>query len=298
MAMVVAACVPEDSSTEALTVVVTTTVLGDVVRSVVGDRAEVEVLMPIGVDPHDFQVSARQAQAIQLADLVVANGLGLEEGLRQVLASAEADGANVFEVGPLLDPESMARGTCDPSSDEHSEESGCDPHIWLDPLRMAQAANLIAEQLDRVDSSQDWAAAARDFEEVLIGADAEIAQTLSAIPEANRVLVTNHDALGYFAERYGLDVIGTVVPGGSTLGEPSSAELAALVATIREHNAKAIFVESTQPQALAQAVADEVGFDIAVVELFTGSLGEEGSGAETLVGLLKTNAKLIAGALS
>lgn len=298
VALFLSACVPGSDSEDMLKVVVTTTILGDVVRNVVGERAEVEVLMPVGVDPHEFQVSARQAQAIQTADLVVANGLGLEASLVQVLDSARSDGANVFEIGPLLQPVSMNRGECDPTSDDYSEESGCDPHIWFDPSRVARAAMLIAEQVDRIDASGDWGAAAAEYGEVLMGTDAEIAQILAAIPEANRVLVTNHDALGYFAERYGLIVIGTVVPGGSTLGEPSSAELAALVATIREYRVTAIFAESIQPAVLARAVADEVGSSVVVVELYTDSLGAEGTDADTLVGLLITNARLIAGALS
>lgn len=298
VAVVAAACAPDETPSGDLSIVVTTTVLGDVIRNIVGEGADVEVLMPTGIDPHDFQASAQQVRAIQLADLVVANGLGLEEGLRQVLASAELDGANVFEIGPHIDPESMTRGSCDPSSDEHSEESGCDPHIWLDPVRMAQAAGLLANELNDVDPSQDWAAAAKKFAEMLLTVDTEIKETLAVVSDENRILVTNHDAFGYFAERYEFDVIGTVVPGGSTLGEPSSAELAALVATIREHNAPAIFVETTQSRALAQAVAAEVGYEIAVIELYTGSLGSPETGADSLIGLLKTNAKLIAGALS
>ncbi len=110
--------------------------------------------------------------------------------------------------------------------------------------------------------------------------------------------MTNHDALGYFAARYDFVVVDTVVPGGATLGEPSSDELARLVQNIRSEAVKAIFAETTEPTALAEAIAAEVGSDVAVVELFTGSLGGTGSGAESLIELLESNAERIAAALS
>jgi zinc/manganese transport system substrate-binding protein len=121
---------------------------------------------------------------------------------------------------------------------------------------------------------------------------------LADIPASRRKLVTNHDSLGYFADRYGFEIIGAVVPGGSTLGDPSSAELAGLVEKISSAGVPAIFAETTEPTALAEAVAREVGDDVVVVELYTGSLGEQGSGADTLIGMLLTDAGRIAGALT
>ena len=127
--------------------------------------------------------------------------------------------------------------------------------------------------------------------------DADISATLSAIPEGDRVLVTNHDALGYFAARYGFEIAGTVIPSGTTLAEPSSAELAALVEEIQQRGVQAIFAETTEPSTLADAIAAEAGEAVQVVELYTGSLGEAGTGADTLIGMLLTNAQRIAGAL-
>ena len=111
-------------------------------------------------------------------------------------------------------------------------------------------------------------------------------------------MVTNHEAFGYFADRYGFEVVGVVIPGGSTLADPSSAELAELVEVMTEENIDVIFGETVEPSALGDAVAAEVGADVEVVELFTGSLGSSGSGAETYVDMVRTNTALIAEALS
>ena len=255
------------------------------------------MLLPIGADPHDYQASARQVAAIQEADLVIANGLGLEEGLADVLESAAADGANVLTVAPLLDPLPFGAGH-DDDARTMRPRPGDDPHVWLDPLRMAAATRIVAEELSKVDDSVDWTARGNAYADALTTADEEIQATLDVVPPANRKLVTNHDALGYFASRYGFEVVGVVIPGGSTLAEPSSAELTELVSVVEREQVRAIFAETTNPEVLADAVAAEAGGDVIVVELFTGSLGEPGSGADTLIEMLTTNAQRIAQALS
>lgn len=278
-------------------VVVTTNLLGDVVRNVAGDDARVEVLMPLGVDPHDFEPSSRQASLVAEADLVVANGLGLEEGLEDVIDAARGDGALVLEVAELVDPLRFAEQ--DAGDDGGEDEPGdLDPHVWMDPIRMAQAARLIADRLADIDSSVDWEARAETYAAQLEAAHERIDALLSAVPSDRRLLVTNHEALGYFASRYGFEVVGVVIPGGSTLAEPGSEELAALVALIDELNIRAVFAESTEPSTLARAIADEADHPVTVVTLRTESLGEPGSPAGTLIGMLEENARLIADALS
>jgi zinc/manganese transport system substrate-binding protein len=270
-------------------VVATTTILGDVVANVVGDDAQVEVLMPVGAAPHDFQASAAQIAELNRADLVISNGLGLEAGLEDVLEAAAADGVPLFEVGPQLDPIDLETG---------QDHRGVDPHVWLDPLRMAAAALLIAAQLTDIEASIDWTTRAEEYADELNQTDQEIIDELSAIPGETRRLVTNHEALGYFAHRYDFEVVGVVIPGGSTLADPSSARLAELVEAMRREGVTVIFGETTEPGALAEAVAAELGGEVEVVELYTESLGEPGSGAETLIDLLKTNAALITEALA
>ncbi len=170
--------------------------------------------------------------------------------------------------------------------------------MWLDPVRMAEAGRIIAAELAAIDPTTDWPARAEVYAAEMLAVDAQIREILEAVPPGQRKLVTNHDSLGYFAARYDFDVVGAVIPGGATLADPSSADLAALVAAIEREAVPAIFVETTEPTDLADAVAAEIGADVAVVELYTGSLGAPGSGADSLPGMLLTNAMRIAAALA
>jgi zinc/manganese transport system substrate-binding protein len=294
-AMTLSACGTATSGSDSPRIVVTTSTLGDLVSNVVGSDATVEILMPIGADPHSFAPSSRQVAALSDADLVVTNGLGLEENFADVLEGVISDGGSVLDLGSMLDP--IPFGKEDEDQDEDDDHT-LDPHIWMDPLRMAEAARLVAEALSEVDNEVDWSARADSYSEDLNELHTEIEGMLSAIDDSERFLVTNHDALGYFAARYGFEVIGTVIPGGSTLGDPSSEDLASLVATMRELGVNVVFAETTRPSVLAEAVAAELGGEVQVVELFTGSLGEPGSGAETLIDMLRLDATRIAETLT
>jgi len=194
--------------------------------------------------------------------------------LALVLGRLAADGVRVLEVAPLVTPLPFPGGVT------------LDPHVWLDPVRMADAARIVAAALADVDPAAGFTSRGATVAAELLAADAEISDVLAGIPVERRLLVTNHETLQYFAARYGFTVIGVVVPGGSTLAEPSSAELAALVEVIRTHHMPAIFVETTSPSDLAAAVAAEVGTSVQVVELHTESLGEPGSPESSLAGML------------
>ncbi len=294
------------------TIVVSTTIWGDVVSSLVGDEATVEVLMPIGADPHEFEPSSRQIAAVQSADLVVVNGLGLEAGLLGAIEAAEADGANVLEVAPSMDPIPFggAEGeVCDPDGEHHHDEEAhdedghdeslpaCDPHVWMDPQRVAIAVGLIVDELETLESDVDWQAAEAIYLNEIADVDAQVAATLDSVHPDDRELVTNHESLGYLAERYGYEVVATVVPGGTTLGSASSAQIAELVATMEAHDIRVIFADTSSPDDLAEAVSAELGGEVSVVELFTGSLGDAESGADTLPGMWLANANRIASAL-
>lgn len=300
LGLIAVGCAPASSpNPETTTVVATTTVLGDMASTIVGDDAVVETLMPPGADPHDFQPSSQQVALINGADLVIVNGLGLEEGFSDVIQGAEADGVNVLEVGPSIDPLPFGESTgeCDPRLAVESAGS-CDPHFWNDPIRAAAAAEAIGQALSEVDPSTDWEANASAYANELRDLGHEIESMLAGIPESNRKLVTNHDALGYFAHRYGFEIVGVVIPGGSTLAEPSSSELAALVEVMEQENVRVIFAETISPTVLADAVAAEIGEDVEVVELYTDSLGPPGSGAQTLIDMLRLDAERISAALS
>lgn len=275
-------------NSEGPTVVVTTGILGDMVANVVGDLAEVEVLMPPGTDPHDFEPSAQQVAQMEDAALVVANGLGLEAGLTETLDAVAADGGTVLSLGEQLSPIPFAGDTDSP-----------DPHFWMDPDRMASSARLVAEELAAATDlpEDELLANATAYGEEIALADEAIQEALFSVPEQRRTLVTNHEAFGYFAERYGYEIVGTVIPGGSTQAEPSAGELADLAAAIGAAGVPAIFSDTSSSDAFASTLADEVGSDVEVVALYSESLGEPGSGADTYIGLITTNADRIAAAL-
>lgn len=285
-------------------VVVTTTILGDLTRELIGDLGDVEVLIPAGTDPHEFEASAQQIAHVHNANLVVANGLGLEQSLSRSLDDARNEGVHVLEVGPHLNPiaiggsEAGARGPVATSS-ASATVSNPDPHVWMDPDRMARATHLIADALAAAGlDNTSVQARAQELATRIAKADEEVQSTLATIPDDRRLLVTNHDSMGYFADRYGFRIVGAVIPGGSTLAEPSAQDLASLTQTIKSLRVPAIFAETTQPTRLADTLARETGSDVRVVVLYTESLGPAGSGADHYTGMITTNAHLIADALS
>jgi len=291
-------------------VVVTTSILGDMVSEVVGDQAEVEVVMPLGTDPHEFQTSARQVQAMVEADLLVINGAGFEEGMLDAIENAEESGTPWFAFADHVDliaptdqhdeeEGASAGGDHGEAGDEH-QDGGDDPHIWTDPTRMITAVEAFGEraaELDGVDAQAVESQAAAYVAD-LRALDSEIERTLAAIPADQRILVTNHEVFGYFADRYGFEIVGAVIPSLTTNAEASAADLAELADVVSAERVPAIFAEATRSTQLADTLAQAVGGDVEVVELFTESLGAPGSGAETYMGMMRTNADLVADALS
>lgn len=302
LSVTIAACATGNpSGDDGVLVVATTSILGDIASNVVGDEGIVEFLIPLGGDSHDFSPSAQQTARLTEADLVVANGLNLEESMVDVLGTAQADGAVVIELAPLVDPIPFTGpehedevGHEDEGEDEHG---GKDPHFWNDPIRVGDAALALAAELMASHPDGGWQERAEAYADEMEATDTAISALVDDVPEGLRKLVTNHEAFGYFASRYGFDIIGVVIPGGSTLAEPSSAELAELVEVMEHEAIRVIFAETSRPTALADAVAAELGEDVQVVELFTESLGPRGSGAETISEMLITNAERIAAAL-
>lgn len=302
--MAVAACGDGGTSTGGgggPRIAVTNTILGDVVRNLTGDLATVEVVVPSGADPHEFQPSARQVAVLRDADVVVANGAGFEEGLEGAIGAAEDDGAVVFEAIEHVAPLTTEAG----EDGEHHEDDGhghgpVDPHFFTDPARMATAteelAGVLTEEVPALATTEfrDRAAA---YVDELRALDAEVEATLAVVPPERRKLVTDHDVLGYFGERYGFEIVGAVVESSTTQAAPSASDLDDLAATLRAEDVPAVFVDTSAAQSLADTLAHEVG-DVTVVELFIESLGDAGSGADTYAGMVRTNASRIAGALA
>ncbi|MBF4563678.1 zinc ABC transporter substrate-binding protein AztC [Plantibacter sp. VKM Ac-2876] len=269
-------------------VVVTTNILGDVVGGLVGDQAEVMTLMPPDADPHSFEISARQAARITGAQLLVSNGLGLEEGLTQHLETAADEGVPIVEAGSLVDALETASGATD-------------PHFWTDPTQMTSVVDgvteALLEEIPTLDAAELQANAATYTAE-LEALDAEMADAFAAIPAEQRKLVTNHHVFGYLAARYDFQVIGAVIPSGTTLAAPSASDLDELSTAIEEAGVRTIFADSSQPDRLVQVLADEADVDVAVVPLFTESLTAESGDAPTYLTMMRANTERIATGLS
>jgi zinc/manganese transport system substrate-binding protein len=256
------------------TIVVTYSVLGAIVRDLVGDAATVVVPMPNGQDPHEWEPSAKDIETIMKADLVVQNGLGLEGGLEKTLAQAGAAGVKFFTAADHITVREVRAGEGLPTGDPDQAAGADDPHLWMDPLTVRDIVAPLAGQL-RADLSLDRIAQATDLQARLAALNQSIADEVSPIPAANRKLVTGHESLGYFAQRYQFTLIGAIVPGLTSQAEVSAKDLAALKQLIKEHQVRAIFTELGTPAAVAKAISQETG--VRVVELTTHGLPSDGS---------------------
>ncbi|MGX1932901.1 zinc ABC transporter substrate-binding protein AztC [Microbacterium resistens] len=286
LVLALAGCAAPSSSGTRPQIVVTTNILGDVVRAVAGDQADVTTLMKPNADPHSFEISAQEAALLGTADLAVSNGLGLEEGLQQHLDRAAESGVDTVVAGNAI--EVLAYG---PEND-----GAPDPHFWTDPQRMVDVVDALEDALAGIDGIDEGAirAHADAYRAELADLDAEMTTAFSAIPEDHRALVTNHHVFGYLADRFGFRIVGAVIPGGTTLAAPSAADLRDLAAAIEEAGVPTIFAESSQPDRLVQVLAREAGIRVDVVELFTESLTGPGEGADTYLTMMRTNTERIA----
>ena len=287
-----------------VTIVATTTMLGSVTSSITACAGgTVTTLMPAGTDPHSFAPSSQQVTAIVKAKLVVANGLELEKKKKKVFESAAKDGATIYEVGPELSPIPFEHHDHDhegehkegeEKKDEAGHEHTTDPHFWLDAARMATAATKIGDKLAEVTGDSAYRDCAAKTAEDLQKLDAEIAAKMASIPKDKRVLITDHEAFGYFSAKYDFELAGVAIAGGSTEAETNSANVAELVETIKEKKIPVIFSNTTISPKLMESIAHEAGTTINVVPLFVDSVGPAGSGAENYSDMMRKNAELIA----
>jgi zinc/manganese transport system substrate-binding protein len=256
------------------TIVVTYSILGSIVRDLVGDQATVVVPMPNGQDPHEWEPSAKDIETIDKADLVVQNGLGLEGGMEKTLQQAQTAGVKFFTASDHVQVRYVGAGEGIPSGDPDQAIGAADPHLWMDPTAMKAVELALAAQL-RTDLGLDVSGRAQDLASRLNGLDSEVAATVATLPEANRRLVTGHESMGYFARRYGFKLVGAIIPSLTTQAEVSASDLAALKQLIQDNHVKAIFTELGTSPAVAQAIGRETG--VKVVELTTHDLPDDGS---------------------
>lgn len=267
-------------------IVVTTNILGDITRQVLGSQAHVTTLMRPDADPHSFEISAREAALMDSADLVVSNGLGLEEGLQQHIDRAAAAGAPMLVAGQVITVVPYRSGEA---------EGTPDPHFWTDPAAVLTVVNELeaaASRIQGIDAGQ-LAADADAYRKQLTQLDEDMVEAFATIPAARRSLVTNHHVFGYLASRFGFQVVGAVIPGGTTLAAPSAGDLRQLSQAIRQAGVSTIFAESSQPDRLVQVLASEAGVNVHVTELFTESLTRPDGEAPTYVDMMRANTQRI-----
>ncbi|MGV9310727.1 zinc ABC transporter substrate-binding protein AztC [Streptomyces sp. NPDC003691] len=278
-------------------IVVTTNILGDITREIAGDEAEVTVLMKPNADPHSFGLSAAEAATLEQADLVVFNGLGLEENVLRHVDNARRAGVPVFEAGAAADP--LTYRPADGGS--HRGKGEPDPHFWTDPDRVRKAARLIADRItEHVDGVDGNAvrANARRYEHRLVDLTSWMTRSFDRIPRDRRALVTNHHVFGYLADRFGFRVVGAVIPSGTTLASPSSSDLHSLTRAMRDAGVRTVFADSSRPRRLAEVLREEMGGDVRVVELYSESLTGKGGGADTYLSMMRANTEALAEGLT
>ena len=261
-----------------LKIVATYSVLGSLVKELEGEEARVTVSVPNGMDPHEWEPSARDIEAIYRADIVVRNGLEFESGLGKVFSEAERRGVRFFTAADYVDVRYIdSDDDCDHDHDDHGHghESGApDPHLWTDPLAMKAVIAALADELyssfglDVIDQAENLCTRLDSLDNV-------IRIYLSTVPESNRKLVTGHESLGYFAHQYGFRLIGAIIPSLTSQAEVSAADIVALKRLITENEVSVIFTEMGTSPAVASAVSRETGARL--VEINTHLLAEDGS---------------------
>jgi ABC-type Zn uptake system ZnuABC Zn-binding protein ZnuA len=286
---------------EKLSVVVTTTIVADVVSHIGGDVIELTTLIPFGVDPHVYEPTPRDYRAVAEANVVFINGFGLEMFMGDILEQV-ADEAPIVSLSEGVEVFQFSGGELfedahDDGGLHEGEEGGADPHVWFDPFSVVVWVENASQALGALDPvhAELYNANAQEYSRQLNELDRWIEGQVERVAEDDRLLVTDHLIFGYFARRYGFQMVGAVVPAYSTAAQPSAQEIANLEDTIRGKQVKAVFVGPTANRKLIDRVAEDTG--VKLVTLYTASLSETGLPAGTYLDFMKYNVGEIVGAL-
>ena len=268
-----------------LQVAATTPQVADIVREVGGPQVSVDQVIRPGVDSHDYELRPSDVAGVTDARLLFTSGLGLDGWADRLLADSGSD-ARVVDLSAGLPVRRASAGEPD-------------PHWWHDPRNLQAAATRAQLALSRADpaAARGFARRASAYRARIRRTDAAIRRCLEKIPASRRIVVTDHDALGYFTDRYGVTVVGAIFPATSTQGQASAGEVAALEQAIRDRQVKAVFPESTLNSALARRIAADTGAATGD-PLFADSLGKPGSGEATVLDAMRANAEALAEGLS
>jgi ABC-type Zn uptake system ZnuABC Zn-binding protein ZnuA len=286
-------------------VLATAPFLAEIAQNVAGDRLTVASLLPSGIDPHGFEPSPSDAARVANSQVLIINGGGFEEFVESLLENAGGERL-VIEAAHGLDDRAADEDHDDEDEADHDEDEAAedehghegDPHFWLDPSNVIQYVKNIRAGLTQFDpeGADVYAANAESYIAQLEELDAWIQAQIEQIPSERRLMVTNHESFGYYADRYGLTIIGAVIPSVATGASPSARELSRLIEQIRDTGAPAIFLETGANPRLAEQVASETGAKIAP-ELYSHSITPAGGAAPTYIDMMKYNTQVIVDAL-
>jgi ABC-type Zn uptake system ZnuABC Zn-binding protein ZnuA len=297
----------DDAGGDGPNVVATTGIVADVVEAVAGPDVEVEQVIPDGSSPHDFELSAQDRQLVEEADLLVASGAGLEAGipLDEVDAPEWTLSDHVGQLLPFEEAgehehaeEEHAAGEVaeeeEHAAEEEHEHGAGDPHVWMDPTRVATTLPSLADALTEADPSgaSGYDQRAQAYAKKLERLDTELERTLASIPDSDRELITSHDSLGYFADRYGFEVVATAFPASGPEAEASAGLIDEVEDAVREHDVPAVFAQQEDDPETLRLIADETG-----VEIEEGLIIESPGTAGSYEEMLREDAALIAAAL-
>ena len=282
-----------DTKQDPIRIVATTGMVTDIVRQVVGGRGEVEGLIGADVDPHLFRPTRSDVQRLMNASVIFYNGLLLEGQMTDTLVRAATAGRKVFAVTELLDASFLLEA--------EDYENAFDPHVWMDPRAWMKAVEVVRDSLAELDPAGKFTYEqnAAAYLEELADLDAYARRVLETVPENKRVLVTAHDAFGYFGRRFGFEVVG--IQGISTESEAGVRDIERLVDMLVTRGIGAVFIESTVPDRAVRAViagAAARGHTVRIGgELFSDAMGEAGTYEGTYIGMIDHNVTTIANAL-
>lgn len=292
---VVAACGGTSSSPSApasgFRVVATTSVFADLARLALGDTVQIDSIVPAGIDVHTFEPAPSDAAKIAAADLILMNGLGLDDWVGSLIEAAQQSDANVLRLGEGLD---VSDAWIYLASSEASAEPAYDPHVWLDPNGAALYVHRIAERVtqERPDLAIALKASSTEGLQSIKALDAEVGAIFAAIPAERRKIVTFHDAFGYYARAYDITIVGVAI--ASPGQDPSAREIAALIDAIRASGVTTVFSEVQFPSKVLNSIAAETGATV-LADLYSDALGA--APGDTYIGAMRANATAIAASM-
>ncbi len=268
-------------------VIATKSFLGDIAQNVAGNRLQIETLLPVTIDPHEYQPTPQDVTKLAHAEVLIVNGLGYETWLQKTMESLGGQRQMIVTTNGLT-----------PISDPSGGLSGADPHMWMNPLNTINYVNQIRDGLIHADPAGKniYTQNAAVYIGKLQSLDQWVKAQVANIPVEKRLLVTNHDALGYYAKAYDFQIIGAVIPSLTTDASPSAQQMANLIDTIKTSDAPAIFLDIGENQKLAQQVASETGVKV-VTDLYVESISEPTGPAPTYIDMIKYDTSIIVSVL-